>query len=241
MKLCRLVASLMFGLGLLVPASAFAQQAVSSAAAWNPDQRAQGRLAQECGMVPDGSQRRQCVDRVMSASGASQEAIAFADAQDGLLYISGWRPGEPPIVEAGNVAVAQVVCTFVTNFNCGYSYIIVNGSPNAIPVSIDPDGPGFHRSPGSPDVAALWDDIRSDPVYQQLTSDPSEPFATNVWPGEDLFVDSESEADGGQKLIFWSAVKTCHACPAIGKINVAYHFDSSGAFQGRSLESVVAI
>jgi hypothetical protein len=186
MKLLRPFASLMLSLGLLVPSSGFAQQLVTTAAVWNPDQRAQGRLFQECGMVPNGNQRKGCIGQVMRTSGASPEAIAFTDSQDGLLYISGWRPDEPPIINAGIISVARVICTSSTNFNCGYSYVIVNGSPTNIPVSIDPRGPGSDQSLSSPDIVALWDDIRSYAVYQQLTSDPNEPFVTTVWGGEDL-------------------------------------------------------
>jgi hypothetical protein len=119
----------------------------------------------------------------MRANGASQEAVAFTASQDGLLYISGWRPSEPGVVEVGAVDLARVICTFGTIFNCGYSYLLVNGSPSIIPVSIDTRPPGFVDGPVSADIHELWASIRADPTYQAIASSGDTRFVDNVWGG----------------------------------------------------------
>lgn len=212
---------------------------VTAAAVWNPTDAAQRQLGQECGNAAPGAEYGDCVPRVMLANGASPEAVAFTASEGGYIYISGWDPSEPAFMKFGPVDVVRVVCTFATNFNCGYSYVLVNGSPKNIAVSIDDrNSPGFSDAPVDSDIPALWTKIRADPTYQAIIKSANTSIAQNVWEGEDVFVANHTESSGGQTLVFWSPIKIGHAGAPIGRIYVAYHFDPSGKFLGRTLDHV---
>ena len=61
----------------------------------------------------------------MRANGASEAAVSFAASQNGKLFASGFT-------QAHVVDVIAVSCTGPSNFNCGYSYLIVNGQPSPV-------------------------------------------------------------------------------------------------------------
>jgi hypothetical protein len=159
-----------------------------------------------------------CVATMMQKGGASPEAIAFARSQDGAVFARDFQ-------SFGPVAVVQVICTMATNFNCGYSYLIVNGNPSTVEVG--------WRKPDPELVAA----VKADPVYDELTAQLGE-FSDIFWAGEDKFAGAQSYADNGIELLFWSPVKAGHAGDAAGRIFIAYDFQADGQYAGAHLDHV---
>src|SRR4051812_46905664 len=97
--------------------------------------------------------------------------------ENGILYAFEFQ-------EAGPIDVVRVVCTESTNFNCGYSYVLVNGSPAHVAI-------GIRRFD---EVRAALDD---DPNYRALV-DSSDTDFTTTWDGEDRYVGSKEGPDGEQ-------------------------------------------
>lgn len=152
----------------------------------------------------------QCMVEAIRSSGAAPQAIAAAR----WLVAS----GNPGYVSAwrqdGNVGIATITYPFRANTNEGTFLIPVGGEP--IDVDANP-------------IKGMEGDER---LKQFAKAHPdSMPFAPAT-PGK-----AETNSDG-QRLIFATPMKSCHACAVDGMLEIAYDFDSHGAARGSSLLSI---
>jgi hypothetical protein len=161
-----------------------------------------------------------CVLNVMQRGGASQQAIAFARSQQGMVYARKFDPIDV-------VDLVEAVCTEGTNFNCGYSYFIVNGDPPAVEVGWREEDP------------ALLSVAKSDITVDELNIKMGWGRVPPIWSGADQFVGAESSG-GGVRLLFWSPMKFVHAGPPLARIYVAYDFDAQGRYLGRHFDHAEA-
>lgn len=195
------------------PAQPAKPKAVTSTVVWKPSDTAVRRVYQCNRNIP-------CIQTAMRANGASPEAVTFMEVQEGKFFAYEFIP-------IGIVDVVKVYCTFATNFNCGYSYIIVNGTPPTVEVGL----PGWQKS------NELSSKIQANPTYQSIVRSRPNTAVDMEWSGEDVF-DRAEPSSSGQQLVFWSPIKECHACKPLGRIYVAYRFDSAGNYLGRVLMNV---
>lgn len=161
-----------------------------------------------------------CVAAAMQQHGASPQAVAFARSQDGKVFASKFDP-------VGLVDLVEVVCTQGTNFNCGYSYFIVNGDPPAVEVGWREEDP------------ALLSVVESDTTVDELNTRMGWRRVPPIWSGAEQFVGAQS-IGGGIRLLFWSPMKFVHASPPLARIYVAYDFDAQGHYLGRHFDHAEA-
>ncbi len=158
-----------------------------------------------------------CLVLAMRESGASPEAITFAQLLGGHQYMSTFR-------EMGSVDLATACLPFWPNSGQGCDHYLVNGTPRLI------------------DVARyIWDiDLRAQPFYHYLELRFIERPAI-LWPV--LFKTMEQLPQGGQRFIFQARLARgfYNASGAIGFADVAFDFDKNGQFLGTGILSIPVV
>ena len=153
-----------------------------------------------------------CLLRTMQRSGARPQALAAArmlvKANKGG-FISAWRP-------LGKAALATVTYPFRANTNEGSLLI---GSDGAA-IDVDED--------------TVREEDRTTPAWRAFAA--AHPDAVPFAPAD--FVGSTATDDGGQRLLFSTPLKSCHACADDGALLVAYTVDKTGIVRERELLSI---
>ncbi|MGK5047121.1 hypothetical protein ACQ4WP_14650 [Janthinobacterium sp. GB4P2] len=153
-----------------------------------------------------------CLLRTMQRSGARPQAIAAARMlvkADKAGFISAWRP-------LGKVAPATVTYPFRANTNEGSLLI---GSDGAA-IDVDED--------------SVREEDRATPAWHAFAA--AHPDAVPFAPAD--FVGSTATGDGGQRLLFSTPLKSCHACADDGTLLVAYTLDKAGVVLERELLTI---
>ena len=153
-----------------------------------------------------------CLLRTMQRSGARPQAIAAAKMlvkANKAGFISAWRP-------LGKAALATVTYPFRANTNEGSLLI---GSDGAA-IDVDED--------------SVREEDRATPAWHAFAAahPDSVPFA----PAD--FIGSTATGDGGQRLLFATPMKSCHACADDGALLVAYAIDKAGIVRERKLLAI---
>lgn len=153
----------------------------------------------------------QCMVEAIKSSGAAPQAVAAARwlvAAGNPGYVSAWR-------QDGNVGIATVTYPFRANTNQGTLLIPAGGEP--IDVDANP-------------LKGMEEDAR---LKQFAKAHPDSAAFAPATLGKAEVTDA-----GGQRLIFTTPMKSCHACAVDGMVEIAYDFDAQGAAKGSSLLSV---
>ncbi|PKB20545.1 hypothetical protein [Janthinobacterium sp. 64] len=153
-----------------------------------------------------------CLLRSMQRYHAHPQAIAAAKMlvkANKAGFISAWRP-------LGKAALATVTYPFRANTNEGSLLI---GSDGAA-IDVDED--------------AVREEDRATAAWRAFAAahPDSVPFA----PAD--FVGSTATDDGGQRLLFSTPMKSCHACADDGALLVAYTLDKAGVVLERELLTI---
>lgn len=153
-----------------------------------------------------------CLLRTMQRSGARPQAIAAARMlvkANKAGFISAWRP-------LGKAALATVTYPFRANTNEGSLLI---GSDGAA-IDVDED--------------AVREEDRATPAWRAFAA--AHPDAVPFAPAD--FIGSTATDDGGQRLLFSTPLKSCHACADDGSLLVAYKVDKAGIVRERQLLTI---
>ena len=153
-----------------------------------------------------------CLLRTMERSGARPQAIAAARMlvkADKAGFISAWRP-------LGKAALATVTYPFRANTNEGTLLIGSDG------VAIDVD------------EGSVREEDRATAAWRAFVA--AHPDAVPFAPAD--FVGSTATDDGGQRLLFSTPLKSCHACAEDGALLVAYTLDKAGVVLERELLTI---
>lgn len=153
-----------------------------------------------------------CLLRTMQRSGARPQAIAAARMlvkANKTGFISAWRP-------LGKAALATVTYPFRANTNEGSLLIGSDGA--AIDV----------------DEGSVREEDRATPAWRAFAA--AHPDAVPFAPAD--FIGSTATGDGGQRLLFSTPLKSCHACADDGALLVAYTLDKAGVVLERELLTI---
>ncbi|MDR6993136.1 hypothetical protein [Luteimonas sp. 3794] len=151
-----------------------------------------------------------CLLSTMRASDASPEALAASTRLVALGnpgYVSDWR-------ELEGVGVAEITYPFRANTNQGLWLVDADGRAVDVDHNVLPAGAVRLRGELKPFLDAHPDAM---------------PFA----PAQ--AVGSEPLPGGGVRLRFDVPMRTCHACPDVGKLELGYDFDADRRYEGRSV------
>lgn len=147
-----------------------------------------------------------CILSTMRAHGASSQAIAIAEQLEGRGYLIEFE-------EMGRIDRATAFYPGRANDN--WDPLLVNGTPTIVEVPW-----------------AVQGDVRTDPTYAALARRYSQMI---MWNGDNHFEGMEARPNGGQRFVFgFNLVDGCHACEVLGVARVAFDFDETGRFLGRS-------
>ncbi len=153
-----------------------------------------------------------CLLRTMQRSGARPQAIAAAKMlvkANKAGFISAWRP-------LGKAALATVTYPFRANTNEGTLLIGSDGA--AIDV----------------DEGSVSEEDRATPAWRAFAA--AHPDAVPFAPAD--FIGSTATGEGGQRLLFSTPLKSCHACADDGALLVAYTLDKAGIVRERQLLTI---
>ena len=159
-----------------------------------------------------------CVARIMKSSGATAEAIEFAQRystqSDEICYLSKLQPFGP-------VSLATLALPFRRNTNAhtDNEYAIVNGAPSFIRVD---------------DTGAVQSALADRPVWLRLKREHPD---IDVWEGT-VFAGGGSRAGGGYRLVFSYPLGTYHAEAGRWNASIAFDFAADGTFYGRRLLAI---
>lgn len=150
-----------------------------------------------------------CLIQTIRASGGSASAVAAVESLNAT--------GNPGYVSAyrseGRIGIATVVYPFRANTNEGTLLIPASGAP--INVDTPPDS------------------VEDAPAFKAFTA--ANPDATPFAPAS---LARAEPLGSGQRLVYATPLKTCHACATVGTVEIAYDFDGQGAASGVSVLSV---
>ena len=202
------------GCAILAVSGLAAMQAAHALETGPIDARAvwQERSLSACRSEQSHSAPDVCLLRTMQRSGARPQALAAArmlvKANKGG-FISAWRP-------LGKAALATVTYPFRANTNEGSLLI---GSDGAA-IDVDED--------------TVREEDRATPAWRAFAA--AHPDAVPFAPAD--FVGSTATDDGGQRLLFSTPLKSCHACADDGALLVAYTVDKTGIVRERELLTI---
>ncbi len=186
-----------------------------STAVWHPPADFRQTLDSRCDSL-GGVAFQDCFLNLMRESGATPEALRFAELTDTTGYLRRF-------VNAGTVDIAYVCYPFRANEN--YGVTLVNGRPGMIDVD------DFQYV----DLTLL----KMDSTYLDIVNDFPD---AAVWPGDRYLFNQpayEPLTGGGQRFIVEYSLKNgCHACADLAAIRFAFDFDSTGNFIGTHLVGV---
>lgn len=203
-----------FSCAILAFSSLAAMQAAHALETGRIDARAvwQERSLSACRSGQSPTAPDVCLLRTMQRSGAHPQAIAAARMlvkADKAGFISAWRP-------LGKAALASVTYPFRANTNEGSLLIGSDGA--AIDV----------------DEGSVREEDRATPAWRAFAA--AHPDAVPFAPAD--FVGSTATGDGGQRLLFSTPLKSCHACAEDGALLVAYTLDQAGIVRERQLLTI---
>jgi hypothetical protein len=201
----------------LVPAQSFSAR-VRPSAIWQPALGQLIAIRTKC-MKGDPAKPDECFLSEMRAAGVSPEAIAFSRslADTGYGYLRDF-------LAEGRVDIAFVEYFFRANeLRCVF---LVNGLPSMLDVD--------HMDLFPSDEVA-----KNDSYHGLLQRHPN----LEVFPGDRFHTDEpvgKSRGAGGQEFLVSYALRDgCHSCAAIGKLQLAFDFDSDGKFTAVRVAQVV--
>jgi hypothetical protein len=187
---------------------------------WNPSLETLAAIREKCGEGDPGN-LNECFFAEMRATGASQQAVAFAKASvdNGLLYARAFR-------KAGPVDIAYIQYPFRANELDGV--LFVNGDPAIINV----DGEKFTSQ----------SNFSQDPTYAALAKKHPQ---VSIWPGDRYHTNKPLVKDlgSGEQLFVVEYILRdgCHACAQIGAASLNFIFDKQGRFTGVQSPPAVSI
>ena len=202
------------GCAILAVSGITAMQAVHAMEAGAIDARAvwQERSLSACRSEQSHTAPDVCLLRTMERSGARPQAIAAAKMlvkANKAGFISAWRP-------LGKAALATVTYPFRANTNEGTLLIGSDGA--AIDV----------------DEGSVREEDCATAAWRAFVA--AHPDAVPFAPAD--FVGSTATDDGGQRLLFSTPLKSCHACADDGALLVAYTLDKAGVVLERELLTI---
>ncbi|TDY35556.1 hypothetical protein [Janthinobacterium sp. 75] len=202
------------GCAILAVSGLAAMQAAHALEAGPIDARAvwQERSLSACRSEQSHSAPDVCLLRTMQRSGARPQALAAARMlvkANKAGFISAWRP-------LGKAALATVTYPFRANTNEGSLLI---GSDGAA-IDVDED--------------TVREEDRATPAWRAFAA--AHPDAVPFAPAD--FVGSTAADDGGQRLLFSTPLKSCHACADDGALLIAYTVDKAGIVRERELLTI---
>ncbi len=202
------------GCAILAVSGLAAMQAAHALETGPIDARAvwQERSLSACRSEQSHSAPDVCLLRTMQRSGARPQALAAARMlvkANKAGFISAWRP-------LGKAALATVTYPFRANTNEGSLLI---GSDGAA-IDVDED--------------TVREEDRATPAWRAFAA--AHPDAVPFAPAD--FVGSTATDDGGQRLLFSTPLKSCHACADDGALLVAYTVDKAGIVRERELLTI---
>ncbi|MGB8542774.1 MAG: protease inhibitor I42 family protein [Candidatus Acidiferrales bacterium] len=193
---------------------------VSAAAVWNPPAETLAAVRQKCGEL-DPTHIERCFLNEMKATGASPEALAFAESLAsslGVVYLRAFRHVE-------RVDIAYIEYAFRANELEGV--LLVNGTPS--PIDVDDDR------------FTLDAEMKKNAAYAALAAQYPQ---ISLWPGDrfDSKLPTVTSASWGVQtfLVQYTLRDGCHACAVVGTATLAFNFDTQGNFQGARVASVAA-
>jgi hypothetical protein len=203
-----------FSCAVLALSSLAAMQAAQALETLPVDARAvwQERSLSACRSEQSPTAPDVCLLRTMQRSGARPQAIAAAKMlvkANKAGFISAWRP-------LGKAALATVTYPFRANTNEGSLLI---GSDGAA-IDVDED--------------SVREEDRAKPAWRAFAA--AHPDAVPFAPAD--FIGSTATGDGGQRLLFSTPLKSCHACADDGALLVAYTVDKAGSVRERQLLAI---
>lgn len=210
-----LFAGLLTGLSILAQSPASQSLRVTSNAIWGPGMSIMKGIREECSKgAPE--QFGVCFVNMMQKSGASAEAVAFAQRTGNLGYVRDFK-------EAGPADIAFVHYPFRANEVQGA--IIVNANPAWIDID---------------DQANLaQEELRNNQTYARLLR--MFPDLT-LWPGDrngTTYLGVKRLPAGGVRLTAGYVLrKGCHACETAARVSFAFDFERSGRYLGCKLLGV---
>ena len=202
------------GCAILAVSGLAAMQVAHALEAGPIDARAvwQERSLSACRSEQSHSAPDVCLLRTMQRSGARPQALAAArmlvKANKGG-FISAWRP-------LGKAALATVTYPFRANTNEGSLLI---GSDGAA-IDVDED--------------TVREEDRATPPWRAFAA--AHPDAVPFAPAD--FVGSTATDDGGQRLLFSTPLKSCHACADDGALLIACTVDKAGIVREREILTI---
>ncbi|MGK5015206.1 hypothetical protein [Janthinobacterium sp. HLS12-2] len=202
------------GCAILAVSGLAAMQAAHALETGPIDARAvwQERSLSACRSEQSHSAPDVCLLRTMQRSGARPQALAAARMlvkANKAGFISAWRP-------LGKAALATVTYPFRANTNEGSLLI---GSDGAA-IDVDED--------------TVREEDRTTPAWRAFAA--AHPDAVPFAPAD--FVGSTAADDGGQRLLFSTPLKSCHACADDGALLVAYTVDKAGIVREREILTI---
>lgn len=202
------------GCAILAVSGLAAMQAAHALETGPIDARAvwQERSLSACRSEQSHSAPDVCLLRTMQRSGARPQALAAARMlvkANKAGFISAWRP-------LGKAALATVTYPFRANTNEGSLLI---GSDGAA-IDVDED--------------TVREEDRATPAWRAFAA--AHPDAVPFAPAD--FVGSTATDDGGQRLLFSTPLKSCHACADDGALLIAYTVDKAGIVRERELLTI---
>lgn len=188
------------GLGLSACGQAARTEAVKSVYDGGLDQTAVWNGSVEACRNDQSTPVEACLIKTMIDAKAGTQAVAAAT----MLQTS----GNPGYVSAfrreGKVGIAKVTYPFRANTNEGILLVPTTGHP----ITVDTPREGLKENP---DYQALLKKHPGASPFAPATLSRVEPLGS------------------GQRFIFSTPLRTCHACETVGVQEIPYDFDSNGA------------
>jgi hypothetical protein len=191
---------------------------LGAVAVWRPAPEQLAAIRNRCG-AGDSAKLGDCFFSEMHAAGASPEAIAFAKslAGKGYGYLREFR-------DAGRVGIAYVEYFFRANEMEGV-YLV-----NGLPPMLDVDDRSLFPSDELAKNDSYFTLLQQYPKLAIFAGDrfhTDQPVAKSLGAGAQEFIVSYVLRDG------------CHACAAIGELQLTFDFDGDGKFKGTRILEVV--
>jgi hypothetical protein len=190
---------------------------IGASAVWRPAPEQLAAIRNKCG-AGDPAKLGDCFISEMRTAGASPEAIAFAKsvADKGYGYLRELR-------ETGRVSIAYVEYLFRANELEGV--YLVNGLPPMLDVDDQSLFPSDDLAKNDSYLALLQQ-------YPKLAIFPGDRFHT------DRPVAKSLGADAREFDVSYVLRDSCHACAAIGELQLAFYFNGDGKFTGTRVVEV---
>jgi pimeloyl-ACP methyl ester carboxylesterase len=191
-----------------------------------------------------------CLRDLTQSSGAPTLAQAFAAIHNYEFYISEYHS------YGGTVDLVRLQCMFVANYACGY--MLVNGTPDAIRIHVEPDDPDVNEATLESFLLSRWFQSADNPYDQLLARQKFSPeeivsikeFESIGWAGEESYWSVENafttrsrsrspSSRSPQEYVFAFPIKRGHVDTPDGFVLVKYRFDEAGAYLGKEIADVI--